>query len=46
MKEAMKLLQLSEMKGLPYNPSNDGFAFRPPKFTPPSAKNAVSIAQT
>jgi hypothetical protein len=27
MKEAKKLLQLSEMKGLPYNPVKDGFVF-------------------
>ncbi len=27
MKEAKKLLQLSEMKGLPYEPSKDGFVF-------------------
>jgi hypothetical protein len=27
MKEAKKLLQLSEMKGLPYQPSKDGFVF-------------------
>ncbi len=27
MKEAKKLLQLSEMKGLPYNPIKDGFVF-------------------
>jgi hypothetical protein len=27
MKEAKKLLQLSEMKGLPYDPSKDGFVF-------------------
>jgi hypothetical protein len=27
MKEAKKLLQLNEMKGLPYNPVKDGFVF-------------------
>ena len=27
MKEAKKLLQLSEMKGLPYEPIKDGFVF-------------------
>jgi hypothetical protein len=27
MKEAKKLLQLSEMKGLPYEPAKDGFVF-------------------
>jgi hypothetical protein len=27
MKEAKKLLQLNEMKGLPYDPANDGFVF-------------------
>ena len=27
MKEAKKLLQLSEMKGLPYEPVKDGFVF-------------------
>ena len=27
MKEAKKLLQLSEMKGLPYEPGRDGFVF-------------------
>ena len=27
MKEAKKLLQLSEMKGLPYDPAKDGFVF-------------------
>jgi hypothetical protein len=27
MKEAKKLLQLSEMKGLPYSPGRDGFVF-------------------
>jgi hypothetical protein len=27
MKEAKKLLQLSEMKGLPYDPAQDGFVF-------------------
>ena len=27
MKEANKLLQLSEMKGLPYEPAKDGFVF-------------------
>ena len=27
MKEAKKLLQLSEMKGLPYKPAKDGFVF-------------------
>ena len=27
MKEAKKLLQLSEMRGLPYDPTKDGFVF-------------------
>ena len=27
MKQAIKLQQLNEMKGLPYNPTKDGFVF-------------------
>ena len=45
MKEGKKLLQLSEMKGLPYGPGEIsekmGLFFRLPKSTPPSTRTAA-----